>query len=90
MNKPLPPSDRMVDTLLYYLRNRHPGDDPFYAQVGFFETQRPFVLGEVVWELCGKLSGWMQTIGDPMLTGPGPDPWHRDAIRELKFKSHPL
>jgi arylsulfatase A-like enzyme len=47
LNDPLPPCDRVVDTLLHFLRNRNPGDPPFYAQVGFFETHRPFSFGEV-------------------------------------------
>ncbi len=47
LNDPLPPCNEVVDTFLHFIRHREPGEGPFYAQIGFFETHRPFNFGNV-------------------------------------------
>ena len=47
LNDPLPPCNQVVDTFLHFISHREPDQGPFYAQIGFFETHRPFDFGEV-------------------------------------------
>jgi N-sulfoglucosamine sulfohydrolase len=47
LNDPLPPCNEVVDTFLHYISHRNEEEGPFYAQIGFFETHRPFDFGGV-------------------------------------------
>jgi arylsulfatase A-like enzyme len=41
------PADRVAEEFAEFLEKKRPDDQPFYAQIGFYETQRPFDFGGV-------------------------------------------
>jgi len=41
------PADRVAEEFAEFVREKRPEDRPFYAQIGFYETRRPFDFGGV-------------------------------------------
>ncbi|HYW95013.1 MAG TPA: sulfatase [Bacteroidales bacterium] len=47
LSDPIPPGEQIADTFAYFARHRKANEGPFYAQIGFHETHRPFNFGGV-------------------------------------------
>lgn len=47
LNDPVPPCEQVVDRFATFLRQEYDRSRPLYAQIGFFETHRPFDFGGV-------------------------------------------